>query len=140
MVIVNVSELFSEAVEVSKAADAFDDLVEFDETTDFVSRASAAQEVLFNEIMESLHDIVLTAASGGNKSAELLKFRGSDLYDGFSILFLLFGGVDHERRDQLEHFGFRHIFQKLKETLRPFVIEHYWCKATNFNYITVYWD
>jgi hypothetical protein len=132
-------ELYTEAVTVSNAARSFDDLVEFDEMTDFVSRVTAAQDHLFETILSSVNDVVISAAAGGCKSAELLKFRGSDLFDDFSILFMLLGGADHERCSQLHHYGFSPLILKLKTHLYPFAVEHTWDKANHYNYVNLHW-
>ena len=136
----SLARLYAEATEISNAAEAFYDLTEFDETSDFVTRVSYAQEILYKQLLESVPDVVVKAASGGAKSAELLMFRGNDLVEGFSTLFLLLGGNDHENRNRLEHYGFEPLIGKLYEALKPFHLEHRWDRTTNYNYLDIYWE
>ena len=134
-----VAELYAECVEVSNAAAAFDDLREFDELTSFVSKIQRAQELLLEHILSGVRQRVIEAAAGGAKSGEILKFKGGDLFEDVSILFMLMGGGDQARREQLEEYGFVPLIAKLHQTFQPFALHHFWCKATNENSLTLHW-
>lgn len=72
----NMFALYAEAVEISNAAEAFEDLREFEETTLFVEKITKAQVLLVEHIMEAAEKIVIEAAASGSKSAVVYTFRG----------------------------------------------------------------
>ena len=131
--------LYKEAVEVSKAAVAFDDLVEFDEMTNLVSNVQNAQLVLQEHILSLVEQSVLEAAASGARNAEIFSFAGSELFEGHSILFMLLGGNDYEFREKISDYGFEPLMKNLHDALHPFVVRHNWCRVTNKNSLVVFW-
>lgn len=134
------TSLYNEAVEVSNAAEAFDHLVDFDTTVEFVENIQKAQRDLIVKISSLMEPAVIAAAASGAKFADIFSFKGGDLHEGYNILFMLFGGVEQERRDQLEQYGFHGCFNDLVQSLFPFYIKHSWDRATNDNIISVFWE
>jgi len=134
------SDLYKEAVEVSNAAAAFDDLCEFDAMTALVSKVQEAQLLLQEHIMSLVEKSVLEAAASGAKSAEILSFSGADLFEGHSILFMLLGGADREFREKITDYGFEPLMDKLWHSLKPFRLEHYWERVTNKNSLMLHWE
>jgi len=136
----NFKTLYAEAVGVSNAAEAFASLVDFDSTKIFVEEVQKAQEALVEHILSHAEAEVISAAAAGLKYATIFEFKGSDLHEDFNILFMLFGGVEQERRDHLEQFGFHGVYEELMNRVAPFYIKHSWDRATNGNSITLYWE
>jgi hypothetical protein len=134
------SSLYAEAVEVSNAAVAFDDLREFDEMTALVSNVQHAQVLLQEHILSLVEPAVLEAAASGAKSAEIMSFTGAELFEGHSILFMLLGGADREFREKIADYGFEPLMNKLWESLKPFHVEHIWERVTNRNVLVVSWE
>ncbi|AGE58016.1 hypothetical protein PBCVNW6652_472L [Paramecium bursaria Chlorella virus NW665.2] len=132
--------LYNEAVVVSNAAEAFDHLVEFDTTVEFVENIQNAQRDLIVKISSLMEPAVIAAAASGAKFADIFTFKGGDLHEGYNILFMMFGGVEQERRDQLEQYGFHGCFNDLVQALAPFYVKHSWDRATNDNTISVFWE
>jgi hypothetical protein len=119
---------------------AFDDLVDFESTSEFVEKIQAAQKELIAHIVSIAEPAVISAAASGAKSADLFTFKGSELFADYNILFMLFGGVEQDRREQLAQFGFEGCYQDLLQALSPFYVKHHWERATNNNNITVFWE
>ncbi|AGE50085.1 hypothetical protein ATCVCanal1_159L [Acanthocystis turfacea Chlorella virus Canal-1] len=136
----NFSELYTEAVEVSNAADSFASLVEFETTKLFVEEVQKAQASLVEHILSCAETEVIAAAAAGLKYATVFEFKGSDLHEDFNILFQLFGGAEQERRDQLAQFGFSGCYEELMKRVSPFYVKHSWDRATNNNSITLFWE
>ena len=136
----DVKALFDEARVVSRAAELFQAENDFQRTHDFVEQIQAAQKKLSDTIFETLEDKVLSAAAGGYTDATILEFKGGDLFEGLSLLFLILGGHDIERRQDLEIHGFVPFLKKLKDAVRPFVLVHEWDRETNANKLIVRWD
>ncbi|AGE55558.1 hypothetical protein ATCVMN08101_178L [Acanthocystis turfacea Chlorella virus MN0810.1] len=136
----NFPSLYTEAVTVSNAAEAFSSLVEFDSTKLFVEKAQKAQESLVEHIVSLAEAEVISAAAAGLKYATIFDFKGSDLHEDFNILFLLFGGVEQERREQLGQFGFSGAYEELMKLVAPFYVKHHWDRATNGNSIILFWE
>ena len=136
----NFQSLYIEAVDVSNSADAFAALVDFETTKLFVEEVQKAQESLVEHILSSAEAEVISAAAAGLKYATIFEFKGSDLHEDFNILFMLFGGVEQDRRDHLEQFGFSGCYEKLMKRVAPFYIKHAWDRATNNNTITLFWE
>jgi hypothetical protein len=136
----NIQALYAEAVEVSNAAEAFDDLVDFDTTSEFVHKIQATQKELIAHIVSLMEPAVLSAAASGAKHADVYTFKGSALFGEYNILFMLFGGVEQDRREQLAQFGFQGCYDTLMHTLLPFYIKHTWDRSTNDNIISVFWE
>lgn len=134
------ANLYNEAVEVSNAAIAFDDLREFDEMTTLVSNVQRAQVLLQEHIMSLVEPAVLEAAASGAKSAEIMSFTGAELFEGHSILFMLLGGADREFREKIADYGFEPLMDKLWQSLKPFHLDHHWERVTNKNTLVVYWE
>jgi hypothetical protein len=132
--------LYSEAVEVSNAAEAFDDLVDFESTTEFVEKIQVAQKELIAHIASLVEPEVISAAASGSKHADVFTFKGAELFGGYNILFMLFGGVEQDRREQLAQFGFQGCYPDMLHALRPFYVKHSWERSTNDNTITVFWE
>jgi hypothetical protein len=132
--------LYAEAVEVSQAAQAFEDLVEFDSTVEFVEKIQIAQKNLIAHILSLTEPAVISAATSGSKYATVYEFGGNDLFEGFSTLFMLFGGIDQERRDQLGQYGFDGCYSALTYALSPFYVKHSWDRASHTNSITLFWE
>jgi hypothetical protein len=136
----NMFNLYAEAVEVSNAAEAFEDLREFEETTLFVEKITKAQALLVEHIMEASEKIVIEAAASGAKSAVVYTFRGADVFEGFSILFMLLGGVEYEQKVRLDNYGFQPALKQLADAVSPFAMRHSWDRASNENSITLIWE
>ena len=134
------SALYNEAVAVSNAAEVFDHLVEFDTTNEFVENIQKVQRALIAHVSSLMEPAVISAAASGAKYADVFTFKGGDLYEGYNILFMLFGGVEQERRDQLAQYGFQGCYNDLVQALAPFYVKHTWERATNDNIITVFWE
>ena len=132
--------LYAEAVEVSNAASAFEDLREFDETVKFVEKIQNAQSLLLDHILKGIEKPVIEAAASGAKYTTVFEFKGAELFEGHSILFMLLGGAEHDRRAQLDQFGFEPLKETLTQKLKPFGVHHLWEKATNSNSIALYWE
>jgi hypothetical protein len=136
----NLFGLYTEAVEVSNAASAFEDLREFDETTLFVENITKAQVKLVDHILEVAEKAVIEAAASGAKSSVVYTFRGGDMFDGFSILFMMLGGVEYEQKVRLDNYGFEPALDKLTGAVQPFSLRHNWDRATNTNSIILIWE
>ena len=136
----NLFALYAEAVEVSNAAEAFEDLREFEETTLFVEKITKAQALLVEHIMEASEKIVIEAAASGAKSAVVYTFRGADVFEGFSILFMLLGGVEYEQKVRLDNYGFQPALKQLADAVSPFAMRHSWDRASNENSIVLIWE
>ncbi|AGE53436.1 hypothetical protein ATCVGM07011_163L [Acanthocystis turfacea Chlorella virus GM0701.1] len=136
----NFRALYTEAVEVSNAAESFASLVDFETTKVFVEEVQKAQESLVEHILSCAEAEIISAAAAGLKYATVFEFKGSDLHEDFNILFMLFGGVDQDRRDQLAQFGFSGCYEDLMKRVEPFYIKHSWDRATNNNSITLFWE
>ncbi|ABU44088.1 hypothetical protein FK949_gp311 [Paramecium bursaria Chlorella virus NYs1] len=134
------SALYNEAVEVSNAAVAFDDLCEFDEMTSLVTNVQRAQTLLQEHILSLVESAVMEAASSGMKRAEIMSFTGAELFEGHSILFMLLGGADREFREKITDYGFEPLMDKLWNALKPFHVEHIWERVTNRNVIVLSWE
>jgi len=134
------SDLYNTVVEVSNAAEAFDDLCEFDEMTTLVSNVQHAQLILQENILSLVEKSVMDAAASGAKSAEVFSFTGSELFEGHSILFMLLGGADIEFREKIAHYGFEPLIGKLYHAVKPFVLRHDWCRMTNKNTLILSWE
>lgn len=136
----NMFKLYTEAVEVSNAAEAFEDLREFEETTLFVEKITKAQVMLVDHILEASEKIVIEAAASGAKSAVVYTFRGADVFEGFSILFMMLGGVEYEQKVRLDNYGFQPALKKLTDAVSPFSLRHTWDRASNENSIILHWE
>ena len=136
----NMFTLYAEAVEVSNAAEAFEDLREFEETTLFVEKITKAQNMLIDHIVKESEKIVIEAAASGAKSAVVYTFRGADVFEGFSILFMMLGGVEYEQKVRLDNYGFQPALKQLTEAVSPFAIRHTWDRASNENSIVLIWE
>lgn len=136
----NMSALYAEAVEVSNAAEAFEDLREFDETVLFVEKITKAQNMLIEHILEAAEKIVIEAAASASKSAVVYTFRGADVFEGFSILFMMLGGVEYEQKVRLDNYGFEPAMKKLTAAVSPFSLRHSWERASNENSIILHWE
>lgn len=136
----NMSALYAEAVQVSNAAEAFEDLREFEETTTFVEKITKAQLMLVDHITEAVEKIVIEAAASGAKSAIVYTFLGADVFEGFSILFMMLGGVEYEQKVRLDNYGFEPALKKLTASVSPFSLRHTWDRASNTNYIILHWE
>ena len=132
--------LYTEAVEVSNAAEAFEDLREFEETTLFVEKITKAQVMLVDHILEASEKIVIEAAASGAKSTVVYTFRGADVFEGFSILFMMLGGVEYEQKVRLDNYGFQPALKKLTDAVSPFSLRHTWDRASNENSIILHWE
>jgi len=137
---INFKTLYAEAVGVSNAAEAFASLVDFDSTKLFVEEVQKAQESLVEHILSHAEAEVISAAAAGLKYATIFEFKGSDLHEDFNILFMLFGGVEQDRRDHLSQFGFSGCYEELMNRAAPFYVKHSWDRATNNNTITLFWE
>lgn len=137
---INMFNLYTEAVEVSNAAEAFEDLREFEETTMFVEKITKAQVMLVDHILEAAEKIVIEAAASGAKSSVVYKFRGADVFEGFSILFMMLGGVEYEQKVRLDNYGFEPALKKLTDAVSPFSMRHTWDRASNENSIILIWE
>lgn len=136
----NMRALYAEAVEISNAAEAFEDLREFEETSLFVENITKAQVMLVDHILEIAEKIVIEAAASGAKSSVVYKFRGADVFEGFSILFMMLGGNEYEQKVRLDNYGFEPALKKLTEAISPFSLRHTWDRASNINSITLIWE
>jgi len=136
----NLFSLYAEAVEVSNAAQAFEDLVEFDETSLFVENITKAQTNLVDHILEAAEKAVIEAAASGAKNTVVFNFRGADVFEGFSILFMLLGGVEYDQKVRLGNYGFEPAMDKLNNAVRPFDLRHTWDRSTNLNSIVLIWE
>jgi hypothetical protein len=132
--------LYNEAVEVSNAAEVFDHLAEFDTTSEFVENIQEVQRSLIAHVSSLMEHVVIAAAASGAKQADVFTFKGADLFEGYNVLFMLFGGVEHERREQLAQYGFQGCYNDLVQALIPFYVKHTWERATNDNVISVFWE
>ena len=137
---INMFNLYTEAVEVSNAAEAFEDLREFEETTLFVEKITKAQVMLVDHILEAAEKIVIEAAASGAKSSVVYTFRGADVFEGFSILFMMLGGVEYEQKVRLDNYGFQPALKQLTDAVSPFSLRHTWDRASNTNSITLIWE
>ena len=132
--------LYAEAVEISNAAEAFEDLREFEETSLFVEKITKAQVLLVEHIMKESENIVIEAAVSGAKSAVVYTFRGADVFEGFSILFMMLGGVEYEQKVRLDNYGFQPALKQLTDAVSPFSLRHSWDRASNTNSIVLIWE
>ena len=137
---INMFNLYTEAVEVSNAAEAFEDLREFEETTLFVEKITKAQVMLVDHILEAAEKIVIEAAASGAKSTVVYTFKGADVFEGFSILFMMLGGVEYEQKVRLDNYGFQPALKQLTEAVSPFAMRHNWDRASNENSIVLIWE
>jgi hypothetical protein len=135
-----VAALYAEAVEVSNAAEAFETAREFDDTVLFVEKITAAQDLFVKHVVEAMEKKVLEAAASGAKYAMIHTFPGSDVFEGFSTLFMLLGGVDYEQKTRLEQYGFVPAIDTLSAACKPFTLRHTWDRTTNENCIVLYWE
>lgn len=131
--------LFKEAKLVSSEAERFQLESEFEKTQRFVEHAQAVQHKLMTNVLESFEKTVLSAAAGGYTDATIFEFRGGDMFEDLSLLFLLLGGHDLERRQDLEIHGFVPFLKTLKDAVSPFVLVHEWVRETNGNKLVVKW-
>lgn len=136
---VDMNALFEEAKVVSDAADHFHFQSEFERTHNFVEQAKAAQDKLLKSVLETFEKTVLSAAAGGYTDATILEFKGGDMFEDLSMLFLLLGGHDLERRQDLEVHGFVPFLKVLKDAVSPFTLVHAWDRETNGNRLIVQW-
>ena len=136
----NMFSLYAEAVEVSNAREAFEDLREFEETTLFVEKITKAQTMLIDHILKAAEKIVIEAAASGAKSSVVYTFRGTEIFEGFSILFMILGGVEYEQKVRLENYGFEPALKKLTDAVSPFTMRHNWDRASNENSIVLIWE
>lgn len=136
----NMFNLYTEAVEVSNAAEAFEDLREFEETTLFVEKITKAQNMLIDHIMKESEKIVIEAAASGAKSTVVYTFKGADIFEGFSILFMMLGGVEYEQKVRLDNYGFQPALKQLTDAVSPFSLRHTWDRASNTNSIVLIWE
>jgi hypothetical protein len=132
--------LYAEAVEVSAAAEAFEDLVEFESTSLFVEKIQSVQKELIAHIASLVEPAVISAAASGAKHVDVFTFKGAELFGGYNILFNLFGGIEHDRREQLAQFGFYGCYEDLLQALQPFYVKHSWDRSNNVNTIAVHWE
>ena len=130
----NLFALYAEAVEISNAAEAFE------ETTLFVEKITKAQALLVEHIMEASEKIVIEAAASGAKSAVVYTFRGADVFEGFSTLFMMLGGVEYEQKVRLDNYGFQPALKQLTDAVSPFSLRHTWDRSTNTNSIVLIWE
>ncbi len=136
--------LHYEATEVSAAARIYEAERCMEDAIAFVERIKRAQDDLRAHILANLQAVVLPAAAGGHTDADVFEFRGGDTRpDGhggdLSVLFLLLGGHERERRMELERLGFEPLVTRLARDLRPFGLEHRWDRETNLNTLVVKW-
>lgn len=136
----NMFALYTEAVEVSNAASAFESFREFEETSLFVEKITKAQNMLIDHILEVAEKIVIEAAASGAKSSVVYTFRGADVFEGFSILFMMLGGVEYEQKVRLDNYGFEPALKKLTDAVSPFSLRHTWERSTNENSIVLIWE
>lgn len=136
----NFNSLYNEAVTVSNAAEAFADLVEFESTKIFVENVQKVQKNLIEHIISTVEENVIQAATSGFKYVDIFKFKGSELFEDYNVLFMLFGGAEAERREQLGQYGFQGCFEELMKRVSPFYIKHSWDRATNDNILTLFWE
>ena len=134
-----VADLYAEAVAVSRAAVIHEAQRDIEETVAFIESVTAEQNKLSEEIIAKLESAVIPAAAGGFSSVEILGFKGGDQFEEYSLLFLLLGGHDQERRRQLEAMGFEPLIGRLSEALRPFDLHHVWDRETNWNRLILKW-
>ena len=138
-VVRDVRALHAEAMEVSIAARHFVSETDFGEMTKFIDEVGDEQLKLMDSILEKLENAVLSAAAGGGRSATVLEFRGGDIFDKYSTLFMLLGGHDPERRRDLESYGFEPLMSKIRDAVKPFRLTHEWDRETNKNALVVTW-
>lgn len=132
--------LYHEAVTVSNAAEAFADLVEFETTKLFVENVQKTQKKLVDHILTDVEDKVISAAAAGLKYADVFEFKGNELFEEYNILFMIFGGAEQERREQLGQYGFAGCFEELLRRVAPFYLKHTWNRETNNNTLTLFWE
>lgn len=137
---INFQKLYDEAVVVSNAAEAFEDLVEFETTQKFVENVMIAQNNLIVHVLSKAENHVISAAAAGMKHADIFEFKGSELFEDFNILFMLFGGAEADRREQLGQYGFVGCFDAMMKCVSPFYLKHTWDRATNSNTLTLFWE
>lgn len=135
----DVRALHAEAVEVSRAAEQFEHDNAHKDLEAHAARATAARERLEADILAELESRVIPAAAGGHRDAVVYEFKGGAAYDDFSVVFLLLGGDDRQRREELRAFGFEPMIVTLRRRLRPFGLRHVWDKETNGNVLVVTW-
>lgn len=136
----NMFALYTEAVEISNAAEVFENLREFDDTTLFVEKITKAQVMFVDHILEVAEKIIVETAASGAKSSVVYTFRGADVFEGFSILFMMLGGVEYEQKVRLDNYGFEPVLEKLTAAVYPFSLRHTWDRATNENSIILHWE
>ena len=95
---------------------------------------------MIEHILEAAEKIVIEAAASGAKSSVVYTFRGADIFEGFSILFMMLGGVEYEQKVRLENYGFEPALKKLTDAVSPFTMRHTWDRASNTNSITLIWE
>lgn len=134
-----IAKLYAEAVAVTEAAVVHETQREIEETVKFIDSVRAEQNALSTALVEKLESVVIPAAAGGFSSVEILAFKGGDMFGEYSILFLLLGGHDQERRRELELMGFEPLIGRLRRTLRPFDLQHIWDRETNWNRLILAW-
>lgn len=135
----SIIELHAEAVAVTQAAVIHETQREIEETAKFVDSVRMEQNALSAALVDKLESVVIPAAAGGFSSADILTFKGGDMFGEYSILFLLLGGHDQDRRRELEFMGFEPLIGRLRRTLRPFDLQHVWDRETNWNKLVVAW-
>lgn len=128
-----------EAVEVSLAAREFEHLLAQEDLETHAKRATIARQTLEDLIVAGLETAVVPAAAGGHRDAVVYEFKGGAVHEDFSVVFLLLGGDDRQRRDELRAVGFEPLIVTLRRRLRPFGLEHVWNKETNANSLIASW-
>lgn len=134
-----VEALHRQAREITDAADLFAEMTSHEELEAYVDRAIRARESLESSILAGLEAKVVPAAAGGNRHAIVYEFKGGQVHDDFSTLFLLLGGDDRERREELRAHGFEPMITTLPRKVQPFRLLHKWDKETNANLMMVTW-
>jgi hypothetical protein len=116
-------------------------------------RALSAQAVLAARLKESIPGLVHAAAAGGERSATLLDFKGTDTFAfassaetvddeaAFCYLFLL-KGPHRANPEQCEDFaavGGVPLLPFLRREVHPFALRHVWDRSTNDNALVIEW-
>ena len=135
--------LYREAVDLSAAAARRDEDLARERLAALAAGLRAAQDSLLAELERRAQQLVPQAAAEGKRSADVLAFKGADMYasgeEQFCYLYLVCGPRERAHRDELRAMGVEPLLSRLRREFRPFDVRHAWNPATNDNAVTLSW-
>ena len=144
--------LYYEAKRETAVALAAGALAREDRRRAWGKRALSAQSGLSARLKESIPELVRAAAAGGEGSATLLSFKGTDTFASssadvdddeaaFCYLFLLKGphSANPEQCEDFAAVGGTPLLPYLRREVHPFALRHVWDRSTNDNALVIEW-